>query len=174
MEVAIVGSAALSSDQRDAVVALCTEAYEEPFAAYLADIGSGVHLLGTVNGALVSHLMWVPRTLYVDHDRALRAAYVEAVATLPSEQGKGYATQLMRAVPALIASFDLGALSPSDEAWYTRIGWEMWRGPLSVRESGSAVETPDEEVMILRLPGTPAGLSVHAPLACDWRPGEVW
>ncbi|MBY0491943.1 MAG: GNAT family N-acetyltransferase [Gemmatimonadaceae bacterium] len=174
MQVDIVASAALTATQRDAVVALCTAAYEEPFAAYLTDIGPGVHLLGTVDGQLVSHLMWVPRTLYLDGGRPLETAYVEAVATQPAEQGKGYATRLMRAVPALVEAFDLAALSPSDEAWYARLGWEMWRGPLSVRDAGGVVETPDEEVMILRLPKTPAGLNVSAPLACDWRPGEVW
>lgn len=174
MQVDIVASAALTATQRDAVVALCTDAYEEPFAAYLTDIGPGVHLLGTVDGQLVSHLMWVPRTLYLDGGRLLETAYVEAVATQPAAQGKGYATRLMRAVPALVEAFDLAALSPSDEAWYARLGWEMWRGPLSVREAGGVVETPDEAVMILRLPKTPTGLNVRAPLACDWRPGEVW
>ncbi len=174
MHVEIVESAALTTSQRDAVVTLCTEAYEEPFAAYLADIGPGVHLLGTVDGRLVSHVMWVPRVLYLDGGQVLHAAYVEAVATLPGSQGNGYATRLMRAVPALIDSFQLGALSPSDEAWYARLGWELWRGPLSVRERDTVVNTPEEEIMILRLPRTPSSLNVRAPLACDWRPGEVW
>lgn len=174
MQVEIVESAALTTGQRDAIVTLCTQAYEEPFGPYLADIGPGVHLLGRVDGQLVSHVMWVSRTLYVDDARPLQAAYVEAVATLPREQGNGYATRLMHAVPPLIDAYDLGALSPSDEAWYARLGWEMWRGPLSVWRQGMLVATPDDEVMILRLPRTPAVLNVRAPMACDWRPGEVW
>jgi GNAT superfamily N-acetyltransferase len=174
MQVEIVESAALTAAQHDAIVSLCTQAYEEPFAPYLTDIGPGVHLLGLVDGQLVSHAMWVPRALCLDGDCALQTAYVEAVATLPAEQGKGYATHLMRAVPALLDAFDLAVLSPSDDAWYARLGWELWRGPLSVREQGAVVPTPDEEVMILRLPRTPAALDVRTPLACDWRPGEVW
>jgi len=35
------------------------------------------------------------------------------------------------------------------------------------------VATPDEEVMVLRLPGSPL-LDLDASLAVDWRPGEVW
>jgi GNAT superfamily N-acetyltransferase len=173
LQVDIVSSAALTTAQREAVVALCSEAYEEPFAAYLADIGPGVHLLGMEDGVLASHLMWVPRTLYVD-GAPLQSAYVEAVATAPSAQGKGYATRLMRAVPGLLEAFDIAALSPSDEGWYARLGWERWRGPLSVRDAGLVVETPDEEVMILRLPRTPTALDARAAMACDWRPGEVW
>jgi hypothetical protein len=82
MQVEIVESAALTAAQHDAIVSLCTQAYEEPFAPYLTDIGPGVHLLGLVDGQLVSHVMWVPRTLCLDGDRALQTAYVEAVATL--------------------------------------------------------------------------------------------
>jgi hypothetical protein len=34
--------------------------------------------------------------------------------------------------------------------------------------------TPDEQVMVLRLPRTPAGLSLDAPLSAEWREGEFW
>ncbi len=169
-----VPSASLSPVDRDALVALCTEAYEEPFAQYLEDIGPGVHLLGFVEDTLVSHVMWVPRVLYAHGLGALDAAYVEAVATLPSAQGHGYASTLMRHVSAKLSDFQLAALSPSDHAWYARFGWETWQGPLSVRQDGRDEPTPDEELMVLRLPRTPQGLDVHAAIACDWRPGEVW
>jgi GNAT superfamily N-acetyltransferase len=169
-----IPSASLSTSERDALIALCTAAYEEPFAQYLDDIGPGTHLLGVVDDVVVSHLMWVPRTLYVQGWGALESAYVEAVATQPDAQGFGYASALMRAVPDTLGAFALAALSPSDHAWYARFGWETWRGPLSVRQHGREEPTPDEELMVLRLPGTPATLDVHAAIACDWRPGEVW
>ncbi len=169
-----LASASLSPDDRDALVVLCSAAYEEPFAPYLRDIGPGVHLLGRVDGVLVSHVMWVPRALYVDGVGTLRSAYVEAVATLPSAQGQGHASALMRVAPSALGAFDLAALSPSDHAWYARFGWESWQGPLSCLRDGVEEPTPDEALMVLRLPRTPSWLDVRAAIACDWRPGEVW
>lgn len=169
-----IESASLSPVDREALVTLCSTAYEEPFAPYFADIGPGTHLLGAVGGTIVSHVMWVPRTLYVDGIGALSTAYIEAVATLPAWQGHGFASRLMRELPPRLSAFDLAALSPSDEAWYARLGWAPWRGPTFVREHGETVATPGEDIMILRLPRTPAALDLTAPIACDWRPGEVW
>jgi len=178
-------TAVLDTELRACVLALCADAYEEDLSPYLDDIGEGEHLLGWQDGELVSHLMWVERLLYRDRSSvaqrpALRSAYIELVATAPSQQGRGHASTLMRAAAAALGDFDVGALSPSDEAFYARLGWERWHGPLFVRgqAEGSDREawepTPDEEIMILRLPRTPSELDVHAPLAVDWRPGEVW
>jgi len=69
---------------------------------------------------------------------------------------------------------ELGLLSPSDAAFYARLGWECWRGPLSVRVGARLVPTPDEEVMALRLPRTPTPLDLSLPLAVSWRLGDVW
>ena len=52
-------------------------------------------------------------------------------------------------------------------------GWRYWRGPLSVRKDGQVVPTPQERVMIMPLPLTPA-IDLDAPLSVEWRPGEVW
>jgi GNAT superfamily N-acetyltransferase len=176
---------ALGAALREEILALCAAAYEEDLSQYLDDIGEGEHLLGWEDGLLVSHLLWVERLLHRDRRGAaqrppFRSAYIELVATAPSHQGRGHASVLMRAAATAISDFDIGALSPSDEAFYARLGWERWRGPLFVREradeSGQAAweATPDEEIMFLRLPGTPSGLDMRAPLAADWRPGEVW
>ena len=50
----------------------------------------------------------------------------------------------------------------------------MWHGPLFYRQDGQRIATPDEEVMVLKLPRTPAGIDLHAELEADWRPGDVW
>jgi len=155
------------------VRALCDEAYEEDVARYFVDIGPGVHLLGWHGPALVSHLMWVDRVLHVEAREPLRSAYVELVATRKRDQRHRYATLLMERLALEIQAYDIGALSPSDTTLYQRLGWERWRGALSVRAASGVVATPDEEVMVLRLPGSPA-LDLDASLAVDWRPGEVW
>lgn len=167
-------SSALGADERREVIALCDAAYEEETARYFADIGAGWHLLGRVDGVLVAHLMFVTRTLQPADGSMLRTAYVELVATHPAHQGRGHASALLRAVPALVADFDLAALSPSDEGFYARLGWTPWRGPLLVRTAGGVEPTPEETIMILRTPRTPATLDLDGALSVEWRPGEVW
>ncbi len=163
----------LSPDILAEVRSLCNEAYGEDLTGYFADIGPGVHLLGWHDSTLVSHLMWVLRTLYPAGAEPLQCAYVELVATRVSEQRRGFATRLMRRVAKEIRSHALGALSPSDHSFYERLGWEQWRGPLLVRTSAGLEATPEESIMVLRLPSSPV-LDLAAPLAIDWRPGEVW
>ena len=175
LQLAVITSAQLTVDRRHAVLSLCSRAYQEDFAPYLDMLGSAVHVLGELDGRLVSHAAWVERELRADGAGALRTAYIEAVATDPAHQGRGFATHLLSALPPLLTEFDLAALSPSDEAFYARLGWEPWRGPLAYQDpDGGDIETPDEAVMIHRLPRTPHNLDLTARLSTDWRPLEVW
>ncbi len=103
----------------------------------------------------------------------LRTAYVEAVATGQEYQGRGFATAVMKGVAAWTGDYDLGALSPFDVAYYERLGWELWRGPLAIRTGNGLLPTPDEEAMILRLAGTP-NLDLSSRLTAEWRNGELW
>ncbi len=173
-QIEAVYTAKLAPSRHDEIVALCSAAFEEPFASYLEDVGPGLHLMATVNGVLLSHLLCVPRALHVEGHGTLLTAYIEAVATLPAEQGRGHASALMRAVPAFVDSFELAALSSAQQGFYEQFGWHFWDGPTSVRHLGKETPTPEEQIMILRLPRTPESLDAAAPIACDWRPGEVW
>ena len=156
------------------VIDLCTEAYAEDFSHAFELLGPGVHLLGRLDGWIVSHAMWVDRALQVGHAATLRAAYVEAVATRPAFQRRGFGTEILRRLANEIRHYDLGALSPSDERFYARLGWEPWRGPLFIRTAAGLAPTPDEGVMILRLERTSADLDLDSSVSADWRPGEVW
>jgi hypothetical protein len=49
----------------------------------------------------------------------------------------------------------------------------VWHGPLAIRTEHALLDTPDEEVMILRLAGTPP-LDVYTRLTAEWRQGELW
>ena len=164
----------LSGDQRQAVLKLCDAAYGEPTQQYFADVGPGRHFLGYADGRLVAHVMVVERSLQPDGLPALRTAYVELVATAPRQQGKGYASTLLRYLATAVLDFDVAALSPSAPEFYSRLGWELWQGPLSTRMTTGIEPTPDEQVMILRLPRTPSALDLRASLSIEWRPGEVW
>ncbi len=175
MQIEYYATGELAPSLRAEILAVCESAYEEPMAPYLADIGPGVHAVGRIDGRLATHAMLVTRTLQMTGRRALRTAYVEMVATAPSLQGRGYASALLRDLVTQLGDYDLAALSPSDEGFYARLGWELWRGPLSVRTDRGLEASPDDEaVMILRLARTPPDLDLDAPLSVEWRPGEVW
>ncbi len=155
------------------IVSLCSAAYEERFDHLFEMLPGSTHVLARLDGKLVSHAAWVTRWLQPEEHALLRTAYVEAVATAPEYQGRGFATAVMKELEAQIGSYDLGALSPSDATFYERLGWELWRGPLAIRTESGLFPTPDEEVMILRLAGLP-NLDLRGRLTAEWRSGELW
>lgn len=131
-------------------------------------------MLGYWEGVLASHALWVTRYLQAGTKPMMRTAYVEAVATEPSYQKRGFAAAIMKHLVGEIQDYDLAALSPFSAEYYARLGWEAWRGPLFARKGGELLPSAeDETVMIYRLPKTPA-LDLSAPLSVEWREGEVW
>ena len=152
---------------------LCDAAYATPTRRFFEALGPGDHLLGRAGGILVSHLMWITRWLQPDGTSALRTAYVEMVATAPSAERQGFASELLRRFVPLVQDFDLAALCPATDVVYARLGWRFWRGPLSTRRNGILIPTPEERVMILPLAKTPT-LDPDLPLSVEWREGEVW
>lgn len=169
----ILLGAALTPAMRSEITRLCSDAYEEDFAPVLAEFPAPVHVLARSGERLVSHALWVERQLQVGDGAFLRTAYIEAVATDPLVQRRGYASAVMRYLADQLAGFELAALAPFDVKYYARLGWERWQGPLAIRTADGLLPTPDEEVMILRLPATPP-LDLRASLSAEWRVGEVW
>ncbi len=204
LTIQILPAAAIDPSLMAAVHNLCARAYpgenlDPLWAAYAADF----HAVGWIADLPVSYAMVVTRWLQAGAGPLLRTAYVELAATLPEFQGRGYATALMRQLAAAIAAadYDLAALCPADTQLYARLGWEYWRGPLFIRRppegwpagartadrdtntdtaadksaaTDELLPTPEERVMILRLPPTPP-LDLDLPLSAEWRPGgELW
>lgn len=167
-------TAALSASTYAALIQLCDEAYDESTADYFAAIGPGEHILGWEDDRLVSHLMWVERWLQPAGELPLRTAYIEMVATAKAARNRGYATRLLELLPPMLHDFQLAALAPATDNLYLRLGWEYWRGPLSTRRDGVLAPDPEERIMVMELPHTPAGLGRDRPLSVEWRPGEVW
>lgn len=163
----------LSQDETEAFEALFNQAFEEDYQPYKDVFKDPIHILGKLDGRLVSHALWVTRWLKVKDQPMLRTAYVEAVATDADYRRLGYATQIMQTLAKEIQGYDLGALSPADTSLYARLGWEFWQGPLYARKDGDWVLERGESAMILRTPKTPA-LDLHTPISIEWRPGEVW
>lgn len=176
LQLTTLSSRDLQPAERQAIITVCTEAYEEDFAPVLALFPDATHVLARVEGQLVSHACWVTRWLQPEGLPLLHTAYVEAVATLPTYQEKGIGSTIMQRVAAEIQGYALGGLcaAPAHAGFYERLGWEMWHGPKGIRTSDTVTATPDvEAVMILRTPRTPL-LDLHAPLTAEWREGDVW
>ena len=170
----VVPGRMLSAAERHTLVELCNRAYGENLQPLFDTFVDPMHLLGTVNGKMVSHAMWVTRYLQPGTLLILRTAYVEMVATAEAYRNRGYASALMRHLADEVRDYDLAALSPFSPGYYVRLGWELWRGPLFIRTPEGTVRSPeDEEVMILRMPKTP-DLDLTAPLSAEWREGELW
>ncbi len=142
-------------------------------AAVLASLPAPVHVLGWIGDEPVSHGAWVTRGLQPAGMAPLRTAYIEAVATAEPWRGRGFAAQIMQRIAAEIQDYQLAALSPFAAGYYAQLGWQLWQGPLFVRVDGTLEPTPDEAVMILRLPQTPP-LDLTAALSVEWREGEIW
>jgi aminoglycoside 2'-N-acetyltransferase I len=179
MRLEVAARETLDDAARAEIVALCEAAYEEDFSRLFELFPESVHVLARdARGSLVSHAEFVPRWLQAAGQGVMRTAYVESVATSPSARRQGLATAVLRQlldVVAADAAWELAALSPSDAAFYERRGWELWRGPLAIRRDGRIEPTPeDEQVMIHRLPRTPAALDLSARLTAEWREGDLW
>ena len=123
---------------------------------------------------LVGHGSLVQRRLLHD-GRALRAGYVEAVATAAGYRRRGVGTALMAALEELAPGYDLLALGATDDGvlLYETRGWQRWRGRLSALTPSGVVPTPDDEGWLFVLPGA-APLDLDGELTCDWRDGDVW
>ncbi len=164
---------ALSHFEVEEIVGLCSRAYEEPFRPYLESFPSPIHVLGKLDGILVSHALWITRWIQVEGSFPMKTAYVEAVATEETQRGKGYASNVMTCLAEQILEYEIGGLSPAETTLYSRLGWEYWCGSLYSRKEGQWLLLPEERAMILRTPNTPA-LDIHTPLSIEWREGEVW
>jgi aminoglycoside 2'-N-acetyltransferase I len=168
----------LDSDTRASVIAVCVEAHaNDDFNNLFSYIPSGGrHALGYHGSTLVSHAVSTTRWLQPAGQPPLRTAYVDAVSTLPSYEGLGYGSAVMRRLADDVdGHFAIGCLETDRHGFYSRLGWQLWRGPLAGRATnGDLVPTPDQTgVMVLRLSDTPE-LDLDASLTIECQPHRIW
>lgn len=174
LKLEVIRADQLNPNLRADIHSLCNRAYEEDLTPLFSTFKDATHVLGYLDTSLVSHALWVTRWLNVDTQPILRTAYIEEVATEKEYRNHGFAATVMKRVAEEIQDFELGALSPFSVAYYERLGWELWRGPLFIRTDEGLLRTPrDGDVMILRFPRT-LDLDLYAPLSAEWREGELW
>lgn len=167
----------LATSVREAIVALCVAAFDEPdFLNLFTYVPSGgMHFLAYRGGELVSHAMVTARWLQPAGLPILKTAWVDAMGTAPTCQGRGYGSIVMRCLAEFAAEeYVIGGLQTERVAFYARLGWEAWRGPLAGRSKEGLVPTPTQEgVMILRLPRTPV-LDPDTQLTIECQIERIW
>src|SRR5260221_8054084 len=89
---------ALDAEMRAAIIQVCIAAHQEDdFKNLFTYVPSGGwHFLAYREDVLVSHAMVTTRWLQPEGQPLLKTAYIDAVSTLPTYQGQGYASALMR------------------------------------------------------------------------------
>lgn len=167
----------LETDIREAIVNLCVLAHqEEDFKNLFSYVPSGGwHFLAFQGEQLVSHAMVTTRWLQPEGHPLLKTAYIDAVATLPSAQGHGHGSTVMRHLADEIdREYLIGCLETVRIEFYERLGWEIWRGPLAGRGAQGLVPTPEQKgIMVLRLSQTPA-LDLHTLLTIECQDERIW
>ena len=168
---------ALNAATRTEIIRVCIAAHqEEDFKNLFAYIPSGGwHFLAYQEGTLVSHAVVTTRWLQPEGQPLLQTAYIDAVATLPTHQGQGYGSALMRQLASDIDhEYVIACLETERESFYKRLCWQTWRGPLAGRSENELIPTPQQSgIMILRLSKTPA-IDLDSALTIECQTGRIW
>jgi GNAT superfamily N-acetyltransferase len=167
----------LTRETQAAIIELCVAAHqEEDFRNLFTYVSfGGWHFLAYREDLLVSHAMVTTRWLQPGEHQVLKTAYVDAVSTLPEYQRQGYGSAVMRCLARNIdGSYEIACLETEKEAFYQRLGWRTWRGPLAGRSENGLVPTPGQRgIMVLSLPQTPR-LDLDAMLTIECQPRRIW
>jgi aminoglycoside 2'-N-acetyltransferase I len=162
---------------RSAIINVCVEAHqEEDFKNLFAYVSSGGwHFLAYHNEVLISHALVTTRRLQPEGFPLLKTAYIDAVATLPSHQGQGYVSALMRQLASEIdGEYEIACLETERESFYRRLGWKTWRGPLAGRSEEGLIPTADQNgIMVLELSKTPV-LDLDSALSIECQTSRIW
>ena len=166
----------LTAARRAAVIDVCIAAHEnDEFRNLFTHVPSGGrHFLAYRGPELTSHAVVTTRWVQPEGQRALKTAYVDAVATLPMYQGRGHGSAIMRRLAAEIGDYEIACLQTDRPGFYERLGWEVWRGTLAGRSDDRLIPTPQQRgVMVLRLPQTPP-LDLEKQLTIECQPERIW
>jgi aminoglycoside 2'-N-acetyltransferase I len=165
----------LDTATRAAIIQVCVAAHQDNDFEHLFTyiLAGGMHALAYRADQLVSHAVATTRWLQPAGLPLLRTAYVDAVATLPMQQGQGIGSMVMRHLATLLSDFEIACLETDRVSFYARLGWEEWRGPLAGRRANELMPTPDQKgIMILRLARTPT-LDITRSLTIEYA-GRIW
>lgn len=174
LELAVKKNTDLSEKELTDIIELCSRAFNVDYRNFLNAFIGATHVIGYYKEVMVSHALWITRWLQVGDSPLMRTAYVEGVATDEPYRKRGFASAVMEKLALEINDFDIAGLCTGSPDFYSRLGWDVWKGPLFSRKDGELIPSHEgASVMILSLPDTPA-LDLSAPLSVEWREGELW
>jgi aminoglycoside 2'-N-acetyltransferase I len=166
----------LDAAMRAAIVELCTEAHGKDFSRLFFYLPTdGLHFIAYRDDQIVSHAVITTRWVQPERLPILRTAYVEAVATLPGYQRRGYGSAVMRELTIHVGEYNIACLAADRVTFFEQLGWQRWRGSRAGRApDGSLIPTPAEQnIMILRLANTPP-LDLDRLLTIEAQAGRIW
>ena len=165
----------LDAIARATLVELCTVAHQTDFSRLFFYLPTdGLHFIAYFDEQIISHAVVTTRWVQPERRPVLRTAYVDAVATLPVYQRRGYGTAVMRELISQIAEYDLACLATDRFSFFERLGWQRWRGPRAGRSGTELIPTPDQQsIMVLRLATTPP-LDLDRLLTIEAQAGRMW
>jgi aminoglycoside 2'-N-acetyltransferase I len=173
------GTQELSTAEVAALILLFDGAWRNKSSVFTAEdqehAFGGVHFLLEEEGQILAHASVHPRDLHVG-ETPVTTGYVEAVATLPEHQGRGYASRIMQEVGAFLDEiYDLGGLSTGIPGFYERFGWQVWEGPTFRRTHRGLERTQDDDGSVLvKLTPTSPKLDLRDLISCETRSGDAW
>ena len=174
IELTVCTVGALDDAERAAIVDLCTDAFGRDFSSLFGFLPLVTrHVRAFSGGRLVGHACWTRRLLQPGPLPLLHTAYVDAVATAPTDQGRGIGSAVLTRLAEETADYQLRALSTERVSFYARLGWQRWRGRIAVRVADGVLSTPDDTVMVLPTHLTPA-LDLDRLLTGERRGGSHW
>lgn len=162
---------------RAEIIRMCEEAHESDFQRLFNFVPpDGRHVLGYLGERLVAHAVRTTRWAQPEGLPPLKTAYIDAVTTQVEYQGQGLGSLVMLRIIEVVGKEDyqLSALETDKAGFYTRLGWEVWQGPLAGRGAQGLIPTPDARgnVLIHRLPNSPA-FDIHGLLTIEEQ-GRIW
>jgi aminoglycoside 2'-N-acetyltransferase I len=175
MAITVASTEDLDAATRAEIIRVCIAAHDEPDFERLFEYipSGGRHFMAYHGRQLASHAVVTTRWLEAPGG-CLKSGYVDAVATLPDYQGQGFGSAVMQALAQNLDDYDIGCLQTDIPEFYTRLGWELWRGPLAGRRGQEVIATPDQQgIMVLRVGRTPA-LDLDGDLTVDAQEGRIW
>ncbi len=164
----------LDAATRVTIVELCTEAHRADFSRLFFYLPTdGLHFLAYRDDQIVSHAVVTTRWVQPEILPILRGAYVDALATLPAYQRRGYGSAILRELASNITDYDIAYLETEQVAFFQQLGWERWRGPCAKRSGDQLVPTlAAQNILILRLPRTPP-LDLDRLLTLESQTGRI-
>ena len=171
-------TAELSVDDLEQVIALLQDSFEDFSAHDWGHCLGGLHSLVHEDGQVVAHAALTQRRLWTG-GRSLRCGYVEGVAVAAHRRREGLGRRVMLDLQAVGRGYEILALSATEQAvgFYESLRWRGWRGPTSVIAPDGMHRTPEDDGSVYvraTLFDLHKTVDLDAPIACDWRDGDVW